>query len=311
MAARSPHVIISFDMETDLGNWGTTNEGLRHGTPAIVEVLGRHRVPATFLFTADAAAACPEALQIAQAAGHEIGCHGLHHEFLGEANSDTPGIFTLLPEEIDHRLELATEAVAAAAGVRPVSFRCPRLQGSNQVILTLQRLGYLADSSYPTYFYAQRFGPYHPNRADWREPGDLSLLELPLFADFTATLSNPDAEFLRERDGWPLLRLEGGAGFKARIDRMDAYLAERGLPFFVCLYLHPWEFVPTPHELVFGEGRLEVAEWLWKNSGAAHLDALDELLGLLVADGAQFWTMKDFAVAWQRGDVPGNGAHVN
>ena len=44
----------------------------------------------------------------------------------------------------------------------------------------------------------------------------------------------------------------------------------------------------------------EVAEWLWQNSGKAHLAALDDLIALLHADsGATFWTMKDFAAAWQ------------
>jgi len=300
-----PDVIISFDMETDLGNWGQTYAGIEQGTPRILGVLARHAVPATFVFTADAAQACPDALQRVVAEGHEIGCHGLHHEFLGEANSDTPGLFTLLPEEIDHRLELATDIVAGAAGVRPVSFRCPRLQSSNQVIATLLRLGYVADSSYPTYFYANRLAPYHPSRDDWREAGDLPLLELPTFADFTAPLNDPGAEFLRERDGWPLLRLEGGARFKQRVDRMGDYLRARGLPHFVCLYLHPWEFVPTPHELVFGEGRLEIAEWLWKNSGQPHLAALDELLARLRADGAAFWSMKDF-VAHNKEVADGN-----
>ena len=80
---------------------------------------------------------------------------------------------------------------------------------------------------------------------------------------------------------------------------MGAYLRARGLPHFVCLYLHPWEFVPTPRELVFGEGRFEVAEWLWQNSGEPHLAALEELIALLRADGATFWTMKDFAAAWK------------
>jgi peptidoglycan/xylan/chitin deacetylase (PgdA/CDA1 family) len=303
MVAQPPHIIVSFDMETDLGNWWVTYDGVRQGTPAILEILARHSIPATFLFTADTVQACPEAVQWVLAAGCEVGCHGLRHEFLGEANSDTPGLFTLLPEEIDHRLELATDVVAAVAGTRPVSFRCPRLQGSNQVIGALQRLGYVADSSYPTYFYARQLGPYYPHRDNWREAGDLPLLELPLFADFTEDLTDPTDAFLRERDGWPRLRLEGGARFKERIDRMSRYLRERGWPAFACLYLHPWEFVPTPRELVFGEGRLEVAEWLWKNSGAAHLAALDELVGLLRADGAIFWTMKDFAAAWRRGEV--------
>ncbi len=303
MVAQPPHVIVSFDMETDLGNWGSTYEGVRHGTPAILETLARHAVPATFLFTADAAQACPEAVQSVLAAGCEVGCHGLRHEFLGEANSDTPGLFTLLPEEIGHRLELATAAVAASTGVRPVSFRCPRLQGSNQVIQALQGLGYVADSSYPTYYYGKQLGPYYPHRDDWRATGDLPLLELPLFADFTEALTDPADPFMRERDGWPRLRLEGGARFKQRIDRMSRYLHERGRLAFACLYLHPWEFVPTPRELIFGEGRLEIAEWLWQNSGPAHLAALNELLDLLRKDGAIFWSMKEFAAAWQRGEV--------
>ena len=59
MAAEPPHVIISFDMETDLGNWWTTYEGVTAGTPRLLEILARHRTPATFLFTADAAQAYP------------------------------------------------------------------------------------------------------------------------------------------------------------------------------------------------------------------------------------------------------------
>jgi len=299
MAAVPPHVIISFDMETDLGNWWTTYEGVTAGTPRLLELLARQGIPATFLFTADAAQAHLEVVRAVLDAGHEVGCHALRHEFLGEANSDTPGLFTLLPEEIDHRLELATEIVAAVAGVRPISFRCPRLQSSNQVLHALERLGYTVDGSYPTYFYAKQLAPYTPSREDWREAGDMRVLELPTFADFTEPPPPGVDGFWRGRDCWPKLRLEGAARFKERVDDMGAYLRARGLPHFVCLYLHPWEFVPTPRELVFGEGRFEVAEWLWQNSGEPHLAALEELIALLRADGATFWTMKDFAAAWK------------
>lgn len=154
MTARPPHVIISFDMETDLGNWWTTYKGVNHGMPCILETLGRRGVPATFLFTAAAARACPAS----------------------------------------------------------------------------------------------------------------------------------DGE---------------------RMDSMTGYMHKRDLPAFFCLYLHPWEFVPTPHELAFGEGRLEVASWLGENSGATHLAALDKLLELLLRDGATFWTMRDFAAAWRDGAVQG------
>src|SRR5512136_1910638 len=107
MAAGPPDVVISFDMETDLGSWGTTYEGILTGTPRLLEILARQGIPATFLFTADAAKACPQAVGWVRSAGQEIGCHSLHHESLGEANADTPGLSILLPEEVDHRLELA------------------------------------------------------------------------------------------------------------------------------------------------------------------------------------------------------------
>ena len=298
--AEPPQVIISFDMETDLGNWWTTYEGIRQGAPRLLDILDRQRVPATFLWTGDAAAAHPEWVAAARAAGHETGCHTLRHEFLGEANSDTPGLFTVLPEEIDHRLELATRAVEAVAGVRPVSFRCPRLQSSNEVLHALERLGYLTDGSYPTYFYARQFAPYHPSRVDWREPGDMAILELPTYADFSQEAPDLAGGYRRDLDCWPRLRLEGGAAMMGRIGAMGEWLAPRGLPNFVCLYLHPWEFVSTPRELVFGEGRFEVAEWLWINSGEPHLAALEELIVLLKKSGATFWTMWDYALQFGR-----------
>ena len=44
MTAKPPHVIISFDMETDLGNWWTTYEGVTAGTPRLLEILDRQRI---------------------------------------------------------------------------------------------------------------------------------------------------------------------------------------------------------------------------------------------------------------------------
>jgi len=46
------------------------------------------------------------------------------------------------------------------------------------------------------------------------------------------------------------------------------------------------------------EGRFEVADWLWRNSGetTGRAGRSDRLLR---ADGATFWTMKDFAAAWK------------
>ena len=47
--------VFGFDMETDVGSWASTYEGMQHGSPIILEILKKHDVKATFFFTADAA----------------------------------------------------------------------------------------------------------------------------------------------------------------------------------------------------------------------------------------------------------------
>ncbi len=57
------------------------------------------------------------------------------------------------------RLELATAWVEEAAGVRPVSFRAPRLFGSTAMIQALEALGCVSDGGYPMYFLRERLAP--------------------------------------------------------------------------------------------------------------------------------------------------------
>ena len=51
------------------------------------------------------------------------------------------------------------------------------------MLTVLERLGYVADASYPMYFYRKRFEPYHPAAGSWLEQGHMKILELPNFAD--------------------------------------------------------------------------------------------------------------------------------
>ena len=67
-------------------------------------------------------------------AGHETGCHGLYHETLGDPLFPLPNNWPILPSEVEGRLREATRIVREASGVRPVSFRCPRLWGSTHVL---------------------------------------------------------------------------------------------------------------------------------------------------------------------------------
>ncbi len=279
-------VVLGFDMETDIGSWTPFYEGLAHGTPVILDVLARHGITATFFFTGEAARRDPAAVQAVRAAGHEIGAHTLFHETVGDSLFDIPGMMPILPEEVPHRLELCTQWVEQVAGVRPVSFRCPRLFGSTAVVNALEGLGYVADASYPMYYFRERLAPYHPSRDDWTQPGDLRIVELPNFADLSMESHDP---YGRDRDQWPLFRTEGAPALLAHIDGFTGYCRQRGVDPFLCFYFHPWEFHPMPQgEVRFGEGGVTPDPFITKNTGPYAAQQLDLLITELAARGARF-----------------------
>lgn len=298
------YVLISFDMESDIGSWTNDHRAVIEGTAPILQVLGRHHVPATFLYTGNAALAGPQSIQLVLAAGHEVGCHTLQHESVGTPLFDAPGIPPVLPEEVFNRLEKATDLIAELAGTRPVSFRAPRGWAGNEMLQSLDRLGYRVDSSYMAYFHGERSEhllPYHPARHDWRVPGDLNVLEIPLFADLTVPGDLPDH---RDRDGWPKLRTHSGRYLAEMVRRNARRAWDDGRPALVCLYLHPWEFVPMPSVLDTDEARIELKPWLVQNCGQPALDELDAFIREMQRDGGEFYTLRDFRDIWVRDYEP-------
>lgn len=287
-------VLLGFDMETDIGSWTPFHEGLRHGTPKVLEVFQRHGVTGTFYFVGLSAKEVPESVGQVKEAGHEIGAHSLYHESVGDAIFPIPGVHPLLPHEVKPRLELNTRWVEEVAGVRPVSFRCPRLFGSTSVCNALEDLGYVSDASYPMYFYRDRLQPYHPAADDWTKQGDLKLVQIPNFAD----LSLPSADkYGRDRDQWPKFRTESAASLLKNIDQFLAYLDQQQIKRKVLsFYFHPWEFYPMQEGLVhFGEGAVFPDPFIVKNCGEYALEQFDLLLQGLKARGGSFKTAAEIA----------------
>lgn len=289
-------VVFGFDCETDVGSWTPFYEGLQHGTPKLVDLLGKKDVPATFFFTGDAAATHPEVVKQVAKAGHEVGAHSLYHETVGDPIFDIPGIRPLLPEEVPLRVRRATEYVADALGEQPVSWRCPRLWGSTAVLNALEDLGYVADASYPLYYYAERLVPYHPSREDWTQPGDLRILEIPNFADMGIESTDP---YGRDRDQWPLFRTASADKLMEHIDSFVGFVSEKGLPAVLCFYFHPWEFLPMAPEYHFGEGTVVPDYFLIENCGDYALEQLGVLVDRLKERSAKFATAKGLAGTWK------------
>ena len=287
--------VLGFDMETDIGSWTSFYEGFRIGTPKILSVLKNNDITATFFFTADAAKHNPDLVKAVRDAGHEIGCHTLFHETIGDSLFEIPGMMPVLPEEVIHRIELATEIVTEISGVHPTSFRCPRLFGSTQVVNALENLGYTSDATYPMYFFRKQLVPYHPSKDDWTEQGDMKIIELPNFADLS--MESHD-QYGRDLDQWPLWRTESAEAVMKHIDGYSSYCSERGVEPFYCFYMHPWEFAPMPAGLIHsGEGSVLPDPFIIKNCGDYAVRELDKLVKMMKDAGIRFFQASQVATA--------------
>ncbi len=286
------YALLGVDVETDVGSFSPFYEGTKHGTPRLLDLFERAGVAGTFFFVGQTARDNPDIARLVRDAGHEIGCHSLYHETVGDPLMPIPGIQPLLPHEVEPRLALAGEWIEEASGVRPVSFRCPRLFGSSAVIRALANLGYVADASYPMYFYRRQFWPYVASLDDWTQPGDSGVLEIPNFADMTMESHDPGLE--RDRDQWPLFRTRGAPVLLAKCRSFVDFCRGKGRDdVYLCFYIHPWEFHPMPASFHFGEATVTPDSFITENCGEAALDQLAELIDGLHEMGASFVTARE------------------
>jgi peptidoglycan/xylan/chitin deacetylase (PgdA/CDA1 family) len=286
-------VVLGFDCETDIGSFTQSYNGVIHGTPAILDVLKPQGITATFFFTGAAARGNPEMVRRVCDSGHEVGCHSLFHETLGEPIFHMPGDYPVLPEEVETRLRRATEMVEEYAGYRPVSFRAPRLWSSTAVLNALENLGYQADASYPMFYFRERLAPYHPSREDWTKEGSLNIVELPNFADLSMESKDP---YGRDRDQWPLFRTEGAEALMRHIDAYAGYCRARDTEPFLCFYFHPWEMYPMPQgKIRFGECDVRPDPFIVKNCGPYAVEQLERVIEMLQERGAQFFQARQMA----------------
>ncbi|MBU0476981.1 polysaccharide deacetylase family protein [bacterium] len=65
--------------------------------------MKKHDIKATFFWTAHAAENNPRMLKKVRDAGHEIGCHGLVHETMGNEIFPIPNNWPVFPFEVEER----------------------------------------------------------------------------------------------------------------------------------------------------------------------------------------------------------------
>jgi peptidoglycan/xylan/chitin deacetylase (PgdA/CDA1 family) len=106
-------------------------------TGALLDIVTRHGVPATWFVTGEQAAAQPALVRTLVDAGVEVGMHGWAHEHWSDLDR-------VAERDLAVR---ATDAIADAAGRQPVGFRAPGGERTGTTTALLNELGYLYDAS--------------------------------------------------------------------------------------------------------------------------------------------------------------------
>ena len=140
-------VAISFDCDhettalrtgdTHPGRLSQGEYGSRVGTRRILDLLERHRVPASFFVPAVSALLHPQEVKGFAAAGHEVAIHGWIHEW----NTDIP---RNAERDLLYR---SADTLEGLSGQRPVGIRTPSWDFSEHTLELIAELGLAYDSS--------------------------------------------------------------------------------------------------------------------------------------------------------------------
>ena len=127
-----------------LDSWDGEYDFLTKPTHRTLNMLDELEIQATFFVVADVVDNYPGLVEEISDRGHEIGCHGLHHECA--INPDTKEArFT--SEEYRKKLEQARDILKDASGQKITGFRAPNAYVSGWMLDVLRKLGFRYDSS--------------------------------------------------------------------------------------------------------------------------------------------------------------------
>jgi peptidoglycan/xylan/chitin deacetylase (PgdA/CDA1 family) len=141
-----PHASLSLDLDNQWAYlkthgssaWETRPSYLPQVVPTALEMLEQAGLHITFFVVGHDAAAEPSLVGALADAGHEIGNHSWSHE---------PWLHLYDEDEIAVELDRTADAIEAATGRRPSSFRGPGYSLSEPLVRMLHDRGYAVDAS--------------------------------------------------------------------------------------------------------------------------------------------------------------------
>lgn len=141
-------VLLSFDVDNEtialrfgeptVGALSQGQYGARVALQRVVDLLDRHRIPASFFIPAVSLMLAPEQVDVIKRSGrHEFAVHGWIHE-----------TNTTLPAEVERELvQRSIDTLTALTGTRPVGYRAPSWNFSPNTLNIVRELGFLYESS--------------------------------------------------------------------------------------------------------------------------------------------------------------------
>jgi polysaccharide deacetylase family protein (PEP-CTERM system associated) len=203
-------------------------------TRAVLDLLDRRGIRATFFILGEVARAHPALLQEIAARGHETGCHSYAHQL----------VYRLTPEEFRADTRDAAAAIADACGALPRIYRAPSYSITGKSLWALEilvELGFTHDSSiYPIAH--DRYGiPGFERHAHVLETPSGPILEVPIA---TVKLDNNKVTPVGGGGYLRLLPYRYTAAGIRRLNRLEQQPA--------CIYFHPWELDPEQPQAARG-----------------------------------------------------------
>ena len=141
-------VLLSFDVDNEtvslrfgeptVGALSQGQYGSRVALKRVVELLDRHRIPASFFIPAVSLMIAPEQVDVIKASGrHEFAVHGWIHE-----------TNTTLPGDVERELvQRAVDTLTKLTGSRPVGYRAPSWNFSPNTLNIVREMGFVYESS--------------------------------------------------------------------------------------------------------------------------------------------------------------------
>ncbi len=219
------------DVDEFFTKWDRRYDYLTEPTQKVLSLFAKHKVKATFFVVSDVAQHYPGLIESIVEAGHEIACHGLHHECIIDPKTKEP---LMDRETFENNTRTAKNILERITGETVIGYRAPNALIAGWMIDILEKIGFRYDSSVSVNSLYNKTdsllsgtgsSPYYPRKTSL-EPsqGMRDIIEFP-FAYYDVGIKIPVS-------GGPMLRFLG----QNIIYRGLRQSLQRGITIF---YFHP------------------------------------------------------------------------